>query len=87
MCPASAHALADVAIEDGLDPAYILPTVDEWDLFPHEAAAVAAQAVAQGISRLPATNAEEYQQASDIIRRLCDMTRTMMADGCIAESD
>jgi malate dehydrogenase (oxaloacetate-decarboxylating) len=87
MCLAAAHALADMAIEHGLDPEYILPTMDEWDVFPREAAAVAAKAVEQGIARLPATYADEYQRASDIIRRSRDMTRTMMAEGFIAESD
>jgi malate dehydrogenase (oxaloacetate-decarboxylating) len=87
MCLAAAHALADMAVEHGLSPDYILPTMDEWDVFPREAAAVAAKAVEQGIARLPATYEEEYHRASDIIRRSRDMTRTMMADGFIAKAD
>ncbi len=52
MCMAAAHALADMAAAKGLNPDYILPTMDEWDVFPREAAAVAAKAVEQGIARM-----------------------------------
>ena len=87
VCLAAAHALADMATERGLSPDYLLPTMDEWDVFPREAAAVAAKAVEQGIARLPASYAQEYQRAAEIIRRSRDMTRSMMADGFIAETD
>ena len=87
MCLAAAQALADMAVEHGLGPDYILPTMDEWDVFPREAAAVAAKAVEQGIARLPATYEEEYHRASDIIRRSRAMTQTMMEQGFIAKTD
>jgi malate dehydrogenase (oxaloacetate-decarboxylating) len=87
MCLAAAHALADMAVEHGLSPDYILPTMDEWDVFPREAAAVAAKAVEQGLARLPATYDEEYHRAAAIIRRSRGMTQTLMAEGFIAEAD
>jgi malate dehydrogenase (oxaloacetate-decarboxylating) len=87
MCLAAAHALADMAVEHGLSPDYILPTMDEWDVFPREAAAVAAKAVEQGLARLPATYDEEYHRAAEIIRRSRAITQTMMAEGYIAETD
>jgi malate dehydrogenase (oxaloacetate-decarboxylating) len=87
MCLAAAHALADMAVEHGLSTDYILPTMDEWDIFPREAAAVAAKAVEQGIARLTTTFDEEYHRASDIIRRSRDTTRMMMAEGLIAETE
>lgn len=83
MCIAAAHALADMATEHGLNPDYILPTMDEWDVFPREAAAVAAKAVEQGIARQPATYDEEYQRAAAIIRRSRNLTQTMMEEGFI----
>jgi len=49
MCIAAAKALADMAEEKGLTPEYILPTMDEWEVFPREAAAVAVQAVEEGL--------------------------------------
>jgi malate dehydrogenase (oxaloacetate-decarboxylating) len=87
MCQAAAQALAGMAEEKGLTPDYILPNMDEWEVFPREAAAVAVKAVEEGIARIPMTYEEELKNAEDIIRRSRDLTKTMMADGFIAESD
>jgi malate dehydrogenase (oxaloacetate-decarboxylating) len=87
MCLAAADALASMAEEKGLTPEYILPTMDEWEVFPREAAAVAAQAVKEGIAQKPLTYEEELKNAEEIIRRSRDMTTTMMAEGYIPEAD
>lgn len=87
MCLVAAHALADMAGERGLDPDHILPTMDEWEVFPREAAAVAAKAVEQGIARVSTTQDEEYQRAASIIKDARDLTRMMMDEGFIAESE
>ena len=34
---AATHALADMAVERGLEPDNILPTMDDWEVFPREA--------------------------------------------------
>ena len=87
MCLAAAHALADMAVERGLSPDHILPTMDEWDLFPREAAAVAAKAAEQGIARSPATYDEEYRRAAALIERSRETTRIMQEAGLIEEAD
>jgi malate dehydrogenase (oxaloacetate-decarboxylating) len=87
MCLAAAHALADMAAEKGLAPDYILPTMDEWDVFPREAAAVAAKAVEQGLARKPTTYDEEYRHAAAIIKNTRDLTQAMMDDGFIEMTD
>ena len=87
MCISAAHALADMAVEKGLTPDYILPTMDEWEVFPREAAAVAMKAVEQGIARIPTTYQEEYERASGIIKRARNMTQTMMEEGYIAATE
>ena len=87
MCLAAAHALADMATVKGLNPEYILPTMDEWDVFPREAAAVAAKAVEQGLARIPMTYEEEYQHAAAIIKSSRDLTQLMMDEGFIAATD
>src|SRR5574341_1247203 len=87
MCLAAAHALADMASVKGLNPDYILPNMDEWDVFPREAAAVAAKAVEQGIARLQMTYEEEYHRAADIIKNARDMTQMMMDEGFIAKGE
>jgi malate dehydrogenase (oxaloacetate-decarboxylating) len=87
MCLAAADALASMAEEKGLTPEYILPTMDEWEVFPREAAAVAAQAVKEGIAQKPLTYEEEFINAERIIRRSRDMTNMMMSEGYIPEAD
>ncbi|HKZ55787.1 MAG TPA: NADP-dependent malic enzyme [Anaerolineales bacterium] len=85
MCISAAIELAKMAEEKGLRMDYILPTMDEWGVFPREAAAVASKAVEEGIAGKPLTYEEELRNAEAIIRRSRDLTKTMMADGFIAE--
>ena len=87
MCLAVAHALADMASVTRLSPDYILPTMDEWDLFPREAAAVAVKAAEQGLARKPLTYDQEYELASAIIKNARDLTNTMMDEGFIEMTD
>jgi malate dehydrogenase (oxaloacetate-decarboxylating) len=87
MCIAAADALAGMAEEKGLTPKYILPTMDEWEVFPREAAAVAVKAVEQGLARKPLTYEEELENAGQIIRRSRNLTEHMMREGFIAPCD
>jgi malate dehydrogenase (oxaloacetate-decarboxylating) len=61
--------------------------MDEWEVFPREAAAVAAKAVEEGIARKPMTYEEELKNAEGIIRRARNITQTMMKEGFIQEAD
>jgi malate dehydrogenase (oxaloacetate-decarboxylating) len=87
MCFAAANALAEMAVEQGLSTDHILPTMDDWQVFPREAAAVAAKAVEEGIARKPMTYDEELANAEKIIRRSRDLTTNMMAEGFITEAE
>ena len=80
-------ALADMAAEKGITADYILPNMDEFDVFAREAAAVATKAVEQGIARKTLTYQEEYTHASSIIKNARDMTQLLMEEGFIAESE
>jgi malate dehydrogenase (oxaloacetate-decarboxylating) len=84
MCFAAAQALAD-HVGDKLDADHILPDMDDWEVFPREAAAVAMKAIEQKLARVPMTYEQEFQNAVTIIRRSRDLTKSMMADGFIAE--
>lgn len=84
MCIAAATALANAAGE--LNEEYILPTMDDWDVFPKEALAVAMMAQRQGLARLERTEDEIYRHATDIIGRSRDLTRWMMDKGFIPEA-
>ena len=83
MCMAAAYALADMAVEKGLDPEHILPTMDDWEVFPREAVAVAMKAQEEGVARLTTTEKEEYERAAAIIRTARDMTQALMEAGYI----
>ncbi len=87
MCMAAAEALAGMAQEKGLKADYILPSMDDWRVYPLEAAAVAAKAVEEGIARNPMTYEEEFKNAEKIIRRARDITHSMMREGFIPEAE
>jgi len=87
MCIAAAEALAGMAAEKGLTPHYILPTMDEWQVFPREAAAVAVKAIEEGVARRTLTYDEELANAGEIIRRSRNLTRTMMDERFILDPD
>ncbi|NDJ77980.1 MAG: malate dehydrogenase, partial [Chloroflexi bacterium] len=78
MAIVASETLAQMAEEKGLSPDYILPTMDEWDVFPREAAAVAMKAQEQGVARLTTTYDEEYARATAIIRCAREMTQMLM---------
>jgi len=64
MCIAAAVEMAKLAEENGLSDEYIMPTMDEVDVFPREAAAVAMKAIEQGVARFTNVSFEqEYQTA------------------------
>ena len=84
MCFAAAQALAD-HVADKLGPDHILPDMDDWEVFPREAAAVAMKAEEQRLARIETTYDEEFRRASRIIKRSRDLTRVMMEEHFIAE--
>lgn len=84
MCFAAAQAMAN-HVGDRLAPDFILPNMDDWEVFPKEAAAVAMKAVEQGLARIECTYDEEFERASKIIKRSRDLTKRMMEEGFIAE--
>ncbi|MDX1436425.1 MAG: NADP-dependent malic enzyme [Anaerolineales bacterium] len=77
MCYAAADALADY-ISDRLDAEHILPSMEEWEVFPREAAAVGMKAQKQGVARLARSYDELFLHASSIIGRSRKLTEMMM---------
>jgi malate dehydrogenase (oxaloacetate-decarboxylating) len=76
-----------MAVERGLTTETILPNMDDWEVFPREAAAVAAKAVEEGVARKPMTYDEEFRNASEIIGRSRKLTQTMMKEAFITDPD
>jgi malate dehydrogenase (oxaloacetate-decarboxylating) len=84
MCIAAATELAKVAEDKGLSADYIMPTMDDWEVFPREAAAVAMKAIEQGIAlRTDLTFEQEVAEATRIIAQARGLGQDQMALGYI----
>ena len=83
MCTAAANELAKYAEERGLNENYIVPTMEEWEVFPREAVAVGMKAIEQDVARKKMSRSELYDTASSIIKRSREITKTMMKKGYI----
>ena len=84
MCFAAAEALAG-HVGDRLDEEHILPDMDDWEVFPREAAAVAMKAQEQGLARIEMTYEEELENAKRIIKASRDQTQLLMDNNFIAK--
>jgi malate dehydrogenase (oxaloacetate-decarboxylating) len=84
MCIAASEELARCAEENGLSEDRILPTMDDWEVFPREAAAVGIKAIEQGVARKQVTRAALIETATKIIKRARDETNILMDHGIIA---
>jgi len=83
MAIAAAEELARCALERGLDEERIVPKMDEWEIFPREAAAVGVKAQEQGVARISISHDELLNKAEATIRQAQDMTRFLMDKGLI----
>jgi len=86
MCIAAARELAKVAEDNGLTPDYIIPNMEEWEVFPREAAAVGEQAVREGIARVKRSRSELLEMAYLKIKRARDETMLKMERGTIPKA-
>jgi malate dehydrogenase (oxaloacetate-decarboxylating) len=84
MCIMAAEALALCAQETGLSEEYLLPRMDEWQVFAREATAVGMKAVEQGVAGLVLTEAELFARAEATIKHARAETHALMEAGLIA---
>ncbi|WP_041076884.1 NAD(P)-dependent malic enzyme [Thermotoga caldifontis] len=73
MCIAAAQAIADFAYRKGIHEEYIVPTMEEEEVYVEEAFAVAKKAIEQGVARNPLPDDELLRK----IRERIDMGRQM----------
>ncbi len=85
MCIVAAEELARCAEDKGIHEGYIIPTMDEWEVYPREATAVALEAIKQGHARVKLSRDEIFERASAIIKRARDLNKFMMDQGFIAQ--
>ena len=83
MCIEAAKELARTAEDKGLNEEYIVPTMDEWEVFPREAVAVGMKAIEQGIARKVMKRDELYKVSEQIIRDAREKTKLVMEHGFI----
>lgn len=84
MCIAAAEELAKCAEDKGLSAEYIVPRMDEWEVFPREATAVALKGIEQGVARITMTRGEIFEKASSTIKRSRDAAKMLMEKGFIS---
>jgi malate dehydrogenase (oxaloacetate-decarboxylating) len=83
MCLAAARELARIAEDQGLREDYIVPTMEQEDVFSREAVAVGMKAIEQGIARVKRSRKELLERAREIIHRARAQARHLMATGYI----
>ncbi|HNV52999.1 MAG TPA: NADP-dependent malic enzyme, partial [Tenuifilaceae bacterium] len=81
MAIAAAHSLANYAEKRGITIDNIVPTMDEADVFPVEAADVAMQAIKDGVARTKMTWDEAYQMAKKDIEYSRSMAKSLHDNG------
>jgi malate dehydrogenase (oxaloacetate-decarboxylating) len=80
MCLAAAGELARCAEEKGIHEEYIAPLMDDWEVFPREAAAVAMKAQEQGVARVAASHDELYASAARTIKAAREQIEMLMRE-------
>ena len=83
ICVAAAVELAKVAEDNGMHENYLVPTMDEWEVFPREAAAVGRKAIEQGVARLDLTYDELFKMAEVKIKEARDAFDSLQNNGFI----
>ncbi|MDR1352219.1 MAG: NADP-dependent malic enzyme, partial [Treponema sp.] len=80
-----AHSIAAFSERRGIDRDNIVATMRETEVFAHEAADVAEQAVREGVARVPLSRDDVYQRALEDIKAARSLAGDMQERGYIAE--
>ncbi|MEM4649882.1 MAG: NADP-dependent malic enzyme [Candidatus Bathyarchaeia archaeon] len=85
MCIAAAYEIAKVAEEKGLNEDYIIPSMEDFDVYPREASAVAEKAIEENIARVKLSRKEVYEKAFSIIKESQEKLKYLVKMGFIKE--
>ena len=85
MCIAAAEELALIAEEKGMHAQAILPTMEDWELFPRVATAVGMKAQELGFAQLEISREDLYRAAHHRIERARAIVENSMERGFIQE--
>jgi len=87
MCIEAAKTLAKIAEEKGIHEEYIIPNMDQWEVFPREAVAVGRKAIEQGVARFDIPAPELYKMAEKTIREARETVKLLMRENFILDPD
>jgi malate dehydrogenase (oxaloacetate-decarboxylating) len=87
MCIVAAKELAQVAEDKGLNEDYIIPNMDQWEVFPREAVKVGSKAIEQGVARLDLNEEERYKMAEETIKKAREEVQLLMKEKFIIDPD
>jgi malate dehydrogenase (oxaloacetate-decarboxylating) len=87
MCIEAAKELAKVAEDKGLSEEYIIPNMDQWEVFPREAVALGTKGIEQGVARKRAPAEERFKMAEAVIKRARAEVKTLMKEKFISDPD
>ncbi len=79
----ASQELADFAAERGLSPDYIIPTMEDWEVFPRVAATIADSAVKENFARIKMSKNDFLERAREIISKNRKMIEKLMKDELI----
>ena len=85
LCIAAAQALADLGAKEA-NERKVIPTMDQWELYPLEATAVGMKAIEQGIAKKQWEEKELYEHAEDVIRRARGSSEILYEKGFIPKA-
>jgi len=75
--------LARCAEDFGMREDYLIPTMDQWEVFPREAVAVGLKAIEQGVARVTLSREELFKVATEKIKHARAETEVLMKEGLI----
>jgi len=87
MAITAAYSVANFAERKGINPNYIMPTMDETEVFAHEAADVAMEAIKNGVARIEMTREEVYNNTLKDINEARQAVDLLMNNGLIKKPD
>jgi malic enzyme len=79
--------MANFAMKKGLNPDYIMPTMEETELFAQEAADVGTQAIKQGVARIQLSHKEIYDATLRDIKEARSILDLLMKENFVKKPD
>jgi malate dehydrogenase (oxaloacetate-decarboxylating) len=87
MCITAALGLASCIADNKIRSDKILPSMDDWEIFPKIAAAIGVKAIEEKIANKKLSYDEIFNNAKMIIKRSRAITKTMMEKGYIKSAE